>query len=286
MMCECILGVLDERAMRSARLFPSVFLFHLPILYNLSLPAIKATTETIVTAKETAVPAEKASRKQPILCKHIFVLASFPRADDFSHRTFSSFQSSTLSMSIFTAKDICLRHNAQFAGNACIHIRSSSSYVIVDYTFPLINIACALCVNEDDGAFRGAAFPLKIRSRPALVHLHCASCIRRPVRCVPSFVHSIAASSNAPLARTRFASRFASRCNAPRGPLHHAGLAATPSIRAPLPAIGSNQFQQRRQRRRPYDNGSLTCPHLPFSRSRTVSKKERRGGLLLWCIQR
>lgn len=61
-------------------------------------------------------------------------------------------------------------------------------------------------------------------------------------------------------------------------PLLHTGLAiTTPSIRAPLLAIGSNQFQQRRlRRRRPCDNGSLTCPHLPFSPSRTASKKERR----------
>lgn len=98
----------------------------------------------------------------------------------------------------------------------------------------------------------GAFLPSYIRSRPRQTHL---SRERDSPRALPPL-----------LVATR----------PPRGPLHHAGLAATPSIRAPLPAIGSNQFQQRRQRRRPCDNGSLTCPHLPFSRSRTVSKKERR----------
>lgn len=172
--------------------------------------------------------------------------------------------------------------------------RRMTSYVSADYMFPLINIACALCANEDDAA---AAFPRKSARGICTRDLRRYTCtVRRAYvdrfgTFLPSYVHLIVASSNAPLARTRFASRFAAapHCNAPPGGLFSIrGFAATPSIRASLPAIGSNQFQQRRQRRRrwrrPCDNGSLTCPHLPFSRSRTASKKEKRR--LLWCIQR
>lgn len=217
-MYECILGVLDERAMRSARLFPSVFLFHLPILYNRPLYLqSKLPRKRLLLLKKRQFQQRKVRENSRSFANTSSFSLLF-RAQMIFHTVRFHLSILRLCRCIFPAKVICLRHNAQFAGNACIHIRSSSSYVIVDYTFPLINIACALCVNEDDGAFRGAAaFPLKIRSRPALVHLHCALCIRRPVRCVPSFVHSIAASSNAPLARTRFASRFAaaSRCNAP-----------------------------------------------------------------------
>lgn len=71
------------------------------------------------------------------------------------------FHPSTLDDFFHDKKNVRLR-----TARICIQ---SSLYVIVDYTFPLINIACALCANEDDAAaaFRDS-FPAKIRS----VHLH------------------------------------------------------------------------------------------------------------------
>jgi len=148
-----------------------------------------------------------------------------------------------------------------------------TSYVIADYTFLLINIACALCANED----RRRRLPRRLSREKSPRGERPAS--GTPAPCVHTSTGSSVRSwpRQTHLSRERDSPRALPPLQRAPGPLLHAGLAATPSIRAPLPTIGSNQFQQRRQRwRRSCDNGSLTCPHLPFSRSRTASKKERR----------
>lgn len=77
------------------------------------------------------------------------VLTFSPCADQFSHRTFSSLRR-------FHGEEnpLCSYSSLVTLAFASGHRRTTSYDANVDYMFPLINIACALCANEDGAAFR------------------------------------------------------------------------------------------------------------------------------------
>lgn len=118
-----------------------------------------------------------------------------------------------------------------------------------------------------------------ICARPASTHLH----LRR-VHTLTG-VRSIAASSNVPLARMyRRSSLLQPRRPSPsRGP--SAADPVDPRARTLPSSPSSCNWQQlvsaiaaaTAAPRRPRDNGSLTCPHLPFSRC--TGSPRKRGGL-------
>lgn len=140
-------------------------------------------------------------------------------------RFFLSFDS-LLSTVVFPDKKKCSSpYSSLLFASRC----RRNDVVTVDYTFSLINIACALCANEDDAA----AFPRKSARR---------ICARDPRRYTCTAVRAYAAGSWPRQTHSRANAirlcRRSSLQRAPR-PLLHAGLAATPSIRAPQSAATS-----------------------------------------------